>query len=84
MLKPNEAYELFIEKFPDVKTESLGEIGNYYTCTRSIDNDMTDDFWKIDKNTGIISEMDFLEYLDEVKMYPENYKFNVYKVSDFY
>ena len=69
MLSPIDAYNVFMKKFPDTLTETIFDWGDFYTCGRCHDGDMVDDEWKIDKETGKITEIDLLDHIHELKLH---------------
>ena len=76
-----EAYNLFIAKFPEAATDSIADWGDFYGCSRYSSSDTADDYWKIDKKTGEITELDFMEYSKEVDKH-EGYEIRSYKIAD--
>ena len=67
MVTPREAFDLFKKKFPKARTESVCDCGNFYTVGMSIDGDTSSDVYTIDKKTGTIKEIDFLEQMEIAK-----------------
>lgn len=85
MITLKEAYLLFRKKFPDTKCDSITDWGTFYTCSNSISNDLVDDTWKIDKNTGKITEQDLIQLAKDIDIFETTHdisELKTYKISD--
>ena len=82
MITPKEAWLIFKKKFPDTPADSISDFGNYYLCSNGAAGDMIDDDWIIDKKTGELRELDFIEYMDLVRQLPEDEPDITYNVKD--
>lgn len=85
MLTLKEAYQIFVKRFPDTKCESITDWGSFYTCSNSVDNDIVEDTWKIDKNTGEITEQDLLQLSKDIDFYEKTHdisELKTYKISE--
>ena len=73
MLTPKDAYDAFVKKFPETKRTKISDWGGFYTCSPAPLDDMTDEFYQIDKETGKITFWDYAEYAEYVRKLPEDY-----------
>ena len=81
MLTAKQAYEIFKKRFPNAETETIFDWGDFITCSQYADGGVHDDEWKIDRKTGELVEMDFLEHIEELKKHDEE-QLNEIKVKD--
>lgn len=63
MITPKEAYDLFKDQYPKAYVPLISDFGDYYMVNIA----GSDEDYKIDKKTGAISEMSFLEYMAKIK-----------------
>ncbi len=69
MVTAREAYELFVNKFPEATGRQMHEYKDFYTIEKNTvhEIDFVDDCWKIDKKTGEIEEFRISDYIEQVK-----------------
>ena len=82
MMSPKEAYDIFLKRFPDARTDHIADWGEFYACSACASNDMVDDYWKIDKATGEITFWDYAEYAEYVRRMPDDFYPKSYDVKD--
>lgn len=82
MLSPEEVYSIIIEKFPETNRTDLADFGDFYGFTPVLEDDMSDEYYKIDKETGEITEWDFAEFQSFISRLPEEPNIPIINVSE--
>lgn len=82
MLSPKQAYELFLKKFPESKAESICEWEDFYSCSPEPPWGMSDEYYKIDKKTGNITDWEWYDYREFVTGLPDDYLPVFHKIAE--
>ena len=67
MLSPQEAYEAFKKKKPNTMAEKVSEFESVYLISDCRNGDLVDDDYTIDKNSGEVKAIDFVECTELIK-----------------
>ncbi len=81
MLTPKEAYDIFIKEFSETKRSQIADCGSFYSCSPVAIGDMSEECYKIDKETGKITYWDYEDYLEYARSLPEDYYPKIYKIK---
>lgn len=81
-MSPLECYNKFISEFPEAKTETICDWGDFYTCTKYPDGGFINEVWKISKNQQKISVFSIEDSTNELRKRDDNFYPTEYKVKD--
>lgn len=82
MLKPIDAVRVAMNKIDNFVASTLYDYGDYYVVENVIPFDTADMSYKIDKQTGAISEFSFVEYTKAIKQFGDDDDPLEYSISE--
>lgn len=80
MLRPNDALRFIQNKFNNVTTNTVFDYGDYYVIY-PVDGDMSDEAYKVNKETGDISEYTFSDYITYMRNIPDDVEVPKYVID---
>jgi len=72
MISLEEAIEIFFKAFPDSKADTIFDYGDCYYIENAVRGDFVDGGYIIDKTTGKLSSIDFLEWTNMIRQHSED------------
>ena len=81
MITPKEAFDIVKSKVDNFIGDTVYDYGPYYVIDNATIGDIGGDSYKVDKETGEMSEFNFAEYVEAMRKFGDDVDLAEYKMT---